>query len=82
LAALAWNVSGRSELELYDVRASKSLPAVKLPAEGVGAARFSRDGKHLVITSFESAQPSDVWMAEVGQPFRQLTFAQSTLAWI
>jgi dipeptidyl aminopeptidase/acylaminoacyl peptidase len=76
VAALVWNVGGRSELELFDVRASKSLPPLKLPAEGVGTARFSQDGKRVAITALGAAQPSDVWIAEIGQPFRQLTFAQ------
>jgi dipeptidyl aminopeptidase/acylaminoacyl peptidase len=78
LAALLWNVGGRSEIELYDLQANKSMPTPKLPAEGAGTPVFSRDGKHLAVTVFGAAQPPDVWVAEVGQAFRQVTFAQHT----
>ncbi len=76
LAALIWNVGGRSEFELFDLQANKSLPTPKLPAEIAGIPLFSRDGKHLAVTVSGAAQPPDVWVAEVGQAFRQVTFAQ------
>jgi dipeptidyl aminopeptidase/acylaminoacyl peptidase len=78
LAALMWNVAGRSELELFDLQANKNLPAPKLPAEIAGTPVFSRDGRHVAVTISGAAQPPDVWVAEVGQTFRQLTFAQRT----
>ena len=76
IAALAWNVRGRSEIELFDIQAGKTLPAPKLPGEIVGTALFSRDGKRLAMTVSGAAQPPDVWIAETGGAFRQLTFAQ------
>jgi dipeptidyl aminopeptidase/acylaminoacyl peptidase len=78
LAALMWNVAGRSELELFDLQSNKNLPAPKLPAEIAGTPVFSRDSKHVAVTISGAAQPPDVWVAEVGQTFRQLTFAQRT----
>jgi dipeptidyl aminopeptidase/acylaminoacyl peptidase len=78
LAALMWNVAGRSELELFDLQSNKNLPAPKLPAEIAGTPVFSRDGSHVALTISGAAQPPDVWVAEVGQTFRQLTFAQRT----
>jgi len=76
IAALAWNVRGRSELELFDVEARKILPAPKLPGEIASSALFSRDGKRLAVTVSGAAQPPDVWIAEQGGAFRQITFAQ------
>jgi dipeptidyl aminopeptidase/acylaminoacyl peptidase len=76
LAALMWNVGGRSEFELYDLQANKSIPTPKLPAEGSATPLFSRDGKHVAVIALGAAQPADVWVAELGQAFRQVTFAQ------
>ena len=76
LAALIWNVAGRSEFELFDLQASKTTAAPKLPAEIAGLPLFSRDGKRVAVTLSGAAQPLDVWVADRGQPFRQVTFAQ------
>jgi dipeptidyl aminopeptidase/acylaminoacyl peptidase len=76
VAALMWNVGGRSEFELFDVKVNRTLPTPKLPGEIAGAPSFSRDGKRLALTVSGAAQPADVWAAEVGMAFRQLTFAQ------
>jgi dipeptidyl aminopeptidase/acylaminoacyl peptidase len=76
IAALLWNVAGRTELELFDLQANKPLPAPKLPGEIAGATQFTRDGKRMAMTVSGSAQPPDVWVADVGQAFRQVTFAQ------
>ena len=76
LAALIWNAGGRFELELYDLKANKSLPSPKLPGDIAGRPLFSRDGKRIAITLSGAAQPPDVWMADLGASFRQITFAQ------
>ena len=76
IAALMWNVGGRFELELYDLKANKTLPSPKLPGDIAGPPRLSRDGKRMAITVSGAAQPADVWVAEVGAAFRQITFAQ------
>ena len=76
VAALIWNVRGRSELELFDLAARKPLSAPKLPGEISSPPLFSRDGKRLALTAWGAAQPPDVWTAEIGGAFRQLTFAQ------
>jgi dipeptidyl aminopeptidase/acylaminoacyl peptidase len=76
VAALIWNVAGRSELELFDLAARRTLPGQRLPGELAGGPVFSPDGKRMAITAVGAAQPADVWVAEVGQPFRQVTFAQ------
>jgi dipeptidyl aminopeptidase/acylaminoacyl peptidase len=76
IAALVWNVAGRSELELFDLKTNKPVAAPKLPGEIAGALLFTRDGKRMAISASGAAQPSDVWVAQVGQAFRQITFAQ------
>jgi dipeptidyl aminopeptidase/acylaminoacyl peptidase len=76
LAALSWNVRGRSEFELFDLEAGKTLPSPKLPGEIASTAVFSRDGKRMAATISGAAQPPDVWLAEPGGAFRQITFAQ------
>jgi dipeptidyl aminopeptidase/acylaminoacyl peptidase len=76
IAALIWNVGGRSELELFDLQTNRTLPTPKLPGEIAGTSAFSRDGKRVAVTVSGAAQPPDVWVAEIGQPFRQVTFAQ------
>ena len=76
VAALIWSAGGRFELELYDLKANKTLPSPKLPGDIAGPPRFSRDGQRMAITASGAAQPADVWVAEVGAVFRQITFAQ------
>ena len=76
LAALVWNVAGRSELELFDLQAGKTVPAPKLPGEIASTPLFSLDGQQMAITVSGAAQPADVWVADVGGEFRQVTFAQ------
>jgi dipeptidyl aminopeptidase/acylaminoacyl peptidase len=76
MAALVWNVRGRSELELFDLAAGKTVPSAKLPGEIASTPLFSRDGTRLAVTVSGATQPPDVWTAEIGSAFRQLTFAQ------
>jgi dipeptidyl aminopeptidase/acylaminoacyl peptidase len=76
VAALVWNVGGRSEFELFDVKANTTIPTPKLPGEIAGTPLFSRDGTRVAVTVSGATQPPDVWVAEVGKVFRQVTFAQ------
>jgi dipeptidyl aminopeptidase/acylaminoacyl peptidase len=73
-AAILWNVSGMSELELVDLKTGKTISRPKLPAEIAGGLEFSRDGKSLALTVSGAATPSDVWIMDVSSgTFRQLT---------
>ena len=76
VAALMWNIGGRSELELVDLKANKTLPTPKLPGEIAGTPQFSSDGQRMALTVSGAAQPADVWAADIEQAFRQLTSAQ------
>ncbi len=73
-AAILWNVSGRSELELLDLASGKSLSRPKLPAEIAGGMDFSKDGKSLALVVSGAANPADIWVLDVATGgFRQLT---------
>ena len=75
VAALSWNVGGRTEMSLYDVKTGKQTP-LRLPGEIVSAVRFSNDGRQLAISALGATQPSDIWVTAVSNPkFRQLTFS-------
>lgn len=76
VAALLWNVAGRAEFELFDLKANKTLPTPKIPGELAFVPLFSRDGKRIALTVSGAGQPPDVWIADIGEPFRQITFAQ------
>jgi dipeptidyl aminopeptidase/acylaminoacyl peptidase len=73
-AALLWNAAGRSELELWDLKSSRSISRVKLPAELAGGLEFSRDGASLALVCSGAAMPADVWVMDVSTgTLRQLT---------
>jgi dipeptidyl aminopeptidase/acylaminoacyl peptidase len=76
LAALLWNVKGRSELSFYDLVQNKQVPGPKLPGEIVGGGTFSRDGSKLALVVAGAAQPTDIWILDIKtREFRQLTFS-------
>lgn len=76
MAALIWNVKGRSELSFYDLVQNKQIPGPKLPGELVAGGVFSRDGSKLALVIAGAAQPSDIWIMDVKtKQFRQLTFS-------
>ncbi|MBC8647364.1 MAG: S9 family peptidase, partial [Thermoanaerobaculia bacterium] len=65
-AMLTWNVAGRSEMELLDLRNGKVESRPKLPAELAGAMKFSADGSRLAMTVSGSTMPADIWTLDVG----------------
>jgi dipeptidyl aminopeptidase/acylaminoacyl peptidase len=73
-AALLWNVAGRSEVELFDLKTGKTLSRPRLPAEIAGGLTFSKDGRLLAMTLSGAATPSDIWVLELATgKFRQVT---------
>lgn len=75
MAALFWNVGGRTELALFDLATGKTVATPKLPGELAGGT-FSRDGSQLALTISGSAQPADVWIMDVRtKEFRQISFS-------
>ncbi|HEV7923074.1 MAG TPA: S9 family peptidase [Thermoanaerobaculia bacterium] len=73
-ALLAWNVGGRAELALFDLKTGKSRPLSRLPADILGAAAFSPDGKKIALALSGSAAPQDLWLLDVATgTLQQLT---------
>jgi len=62
LAALLWNVAGRSTLEFYDLVNMKRRPGPELPAEIAGSLSFSEDGRLLAMTLSGAIAPNDIWV--------------------
>jgi dipeptidyl aminopeptidase/acylaminoacyl peptidase len=50
-AALVWNVDGRSEIELLDLRSGMLEPVVPVPGDVVTGLAFSRDGHALLAAN-------------------------------
>jgi dipeptidyl aminopeptidase/acylaminoacyl peptidase len=76
MAALLWNVKGKTMLSLYDPARNAQTPVPKLPGELVGGLIFSKDGSKLAMNIGGAAQPTDIWIMDVKtQHFRQLTFS-------
>jgi dipeptidyl aminopeptidase/acylaminoacyl peptidase len=50
-AALVWNVDGRSDTELLDLRSGMLEPVAAAPGEVVTATAFTRDGHALLVAS-------------------------------
>src|SRR5262249_13048564 len=64
-AALLWNMAGRSELEIWDLKASKSLLRPKIPSEIAGGLAFSKDGRSLAMNLSGASTPSDIWVLDM-----------------
>jgi dipeptidyl aminopeptidase/acylaminoacyl peptidase len=74
LAAVVWNVAGRSELSFVELPSGAITKGPELPAELVGGIRFSRDGKRLALTISGAAAPPDLWVMDVAtKALRQVT---------
>ncbi|GAA0906487.1 alpha/beta fold hydrolase [Pseudonocardia zijingensis] len=50
-AALSWNVDGRSEVELLDLRSGLLEPVVPVPGDVVTGAAFTLDGNALILAN-------------------------------
>ena len=76
VAAVIWNVAGRSDLAFVDLPSGRVMEGPELPAELAFAPTFSRDGKQLALVLNGAAAPSDIWIMDVAsQNLRQLTFS-------
>jgi dipeptidyl aminopeptidase/acylaminoacyl peptidase len=74
LAALIWNVAGRSELAFVDLATGRSTPGPALPAEVAGGIVFSKDDDRLALVVGGPAAPLDIWIWDVReQRLRQIT---------
>jgi dipeptidyl aminopeptidase/acylaminoacyl peptidase len=76
LAALMWNVGGKSELQFVELPSGKLMPGPRLPAELVFGGTFSRDGRRLALVISGAAAPSDIWVMDIASKrLTQLTFS-------
>ena len=74
MAALLWNIAGRSELELLDLATGRTISRPALPAEVAGSLEFSKDGRSLAMIVSGAANPIDIWVLDVSSgKFRQVT---------
>jgi dipeptidyl aminopeptidase/acylaminoacyl peptidase len=74
MAALIWNVAGRSKLSFLDLTTLKLAPGPELPAEIVGDLKFSKDGRLLAMLASGAAAPVDIWVLDLRtEHFHQVT---------
>ncbi len=59
-AALVWNVEGRSEIDLLDLRSGITEPLPRPPGDVVTSAAFTRDGRALLIGNEGSTVPPTI----------------------
>ena len=59
-AALVWNVEGRSEVDLLDLRSGITEPLPRPPGDVVTSAAFTRDGRALLIGNEGSTVPPTI----------------------
>jgi dipeptidyl aminopeptidase/acylaminoacyl peptidase len=75
---VAWNVEGRSELELLDTATGSRRAYPNLPGLVVGGGVVARDGHHAVLAVEDPSSPSRLWELELDTGrWRSLT--QSTI---
>jgi len=74
IAVLNWNVAGRNELTIYDLKTGKQTPGPKLPSDIANLGDFSDDGKKLPILLSGSNAPQDIWLCDIASSaIKQLT---------
>jgi dipeptidyl aminopeptidase/acylaminoacyl peptidase len=62
---VAWNVEGRSELELLDTATGTRWPFPSLPGMVVGGGVVARDGHHAVLAVEGPTSPSRLWELDI-----------------
>ena len=74
IAALNWNVAGRSELSMLDLAHEVDRPSPKIPGDTASLAEFARDDKTMALTIAGADRPSDIWLLDMGTAkMKQLT---------
>jgi dipeptidyl aminopeptidase/acylaminoacyl peptidase len=80
LAALVWNVAGRSEVDLLDLATGKPA-GYSPPGDVVTSAVFSHDGDSLVMGVQSPAVPAAVWCHELSSQTTALICPQEDPTW-
>jgi dipeptidyl aminopeptidase/acylaminoacyl peptidase len=65
IAALLWNVAGRSELDLLDLTGRRPAERVRLPTDLAFDLAFARNGHLLAFTATGATAPRDVWLLDL-----------------
>ena len=63
-AVLAWNVGGRTELDLVSLPDGKRTPFARAPGEVVSVSDFAPDGSRVALNVTGAATPSSAWQYE------------------
>ena len=64
IAALAWNVGGRTQMALWDTVTHRTRP-LPLPIDYGSLAAFSRDGRTLAIAGGAANRTSDIYLVDI-----------------
>lgn len=64
-ALLSWNVAGRSELEVVDLKSMSRRPVAGLPGDTAGGMEFSPDGSLVVFSASGATRPTDLYVLDV-----------------
>ena len=64
IAALIWNVAGRSELAFIDLVSLEEIKGPELPAEIISSPTWSKDGRFLALNVAGATAPWDIWVFE------------------
>jgi len=73
-ALLIWNVAGRSELTMLDLRTAKSRPVPSIPVDVVFGVTHSDDGRRWAFAGSAANRPTDIWVLDAASlKARQLT---------
>jgi len=74
LLALAWNIAGRTELELFNLETQTSIAMIDLPCETAKLSSFFDDDQYLMLSLTGSIAPPDIWVLDMSTyALRQLT---------
>lgn len=65
IAALFWNVGGRSEMAWLDTATNRVRPGPKLPFDLATPSEFSADGTKVLITGASADRTTDVYVVDV-----------------
>jgi dipeptidyl aminopeptidase/acylaminoacyl peptidase len=65
VAALVWNVGGRSELAWYDTATGRVRAGPKLPFDIASPFEFSADGRRLTLVGSSADRTTDIYLVDV-----------------
>jgi dipeptidyl aminopeptidase/acylaminoacyl peptidase len=74
MALLIWNVAGKNEISVFDLKNQKELRTLKIPVELIGGGEFSPDDRYFLFTGSGSTEPDNIWLYDFeNDTFKKLT---------